>query len=298
LVKIADFGDFKSVSPLVSDVLAGDTVALDRHLAAGWDIDADLELSPHTREPAITLALACRATASVRWLVGQGAELNLPGNPAFATAARYGDSDMLRYLVAHGADVHARMRVGGDAYQQALYGSKLDNLPVIQELGHSVTEHGGEAFRSAVFSRNRRAAESFLAGGVDIDYREPDMVFPNVPTALCVAAYHGDMEMCRFLVEHGADVTIATQEGSRPYIAAVERGNDELAAFFKALEPPEFHDLANKLHELEPYSLPATLIDFLQGDNPRIDLDGSPYGMAFIEFFTLTDTVPIKAGGK
>ena len=67
----------------------------------------------------------------------------------------------MRYLAAHGADIHARRKVGGDAYQQALYGKKLKHLPVIEALGHTVAMHGGEAFRSAVFNRNRQAVDFF-----------------------------------------------------------------------------------------------------------------------------------------
>ena len=69
----------------------------------------------------------------------------------------------MRYLAAHGADIHARRKVGGDAYQQALYGKKLKHLPVIEALGHTVAMHGGEAFRSAVFNRNRQAVDFFRA---------------------------------------------------------------------------------------------------------------------------------------
>ena len=50
----------------------------------------------------------------------------------------------MRYLAAHGADIHARRKVGGDAYQQALYGKKLKHLPVIEALGHTVAMHGGK----------------------------------------------------------------------------------------------------------------------------------------------------------
>ena len=91
------------------------------------------------------LALAAHATASVHWLVERGADLNRADAPAFPLVARYGTPDLMRYLAAHGADIHARRKVGGDAYQQALYGKKLKHLPVIEALGHTVAMHGGEA---------------------------------------------------------------------------------------------------------------------------------------------------------
>jgi hypothetical protein len=102
--------------------------------------------------------------------------------------------------------------------------------------------------------------------------------------------------MCKYLVEHGAGVSLAEKDGMRPYSIAVERGDAEMAAYFKALEPPEFHSLQNKLLELKDYKLPKPLLDFLQGGNLRLDL--GDVDIAFIEFFSLMDTVPVKIGRK
>ena len=152
-------------------------------------------------------------------------------------AARYGTPDLMRYLAAHGADIHARRKVGGDAYQQALYGKKLKHLPVIEALGHTVAMHGGEAFRSAVFNRNRQAVDFFLAHGVDINFGARDQVFSDSATPLLVAARNRDLNLCRLLVEHGADVSLSNRDGDRPYTVAVEQDDAALAAYFKSLEP-------------------------------------------------------------
>jgi len=136
----------------------------------------------------------------------------------------------------------------------------------------------------------------FIRNGVDINYNKPDMVYPFKPTPLCVAARYADIDMCKYLVSNGADVTMAEKGGMRPYTIALERGDPEMAAFFKSLEPPELHSPENKLSELKPYKLPQPLLDFLQGDNLRLDLTGKEYDVSFIEFFSLVDTVLMKAG--
>ncbi|OZI52656.1 ankyrin repeat domain-containing protein [Bordetella genomosp. 4] len=296
MVKIADFGSFETVPPLVTALIESDIAALDAALASGLDIEAEIELSEYTQEIPLVLALAVQASASVHWLVEHRANLNRADAPAFPIAARYANPDMMRYLVRHGADVHARKKVGGDAYQQALYGKKIAHLPVIESLGHSVAEYGGEAFRSAAFDRDERAVEFFLAHGVDVNFRTRDQVFSDSATPLLVAARNRDAKMCRLLVEHGADALITNRDGERPYTVAVEQGDDELAAYFKSLEPPELHSVISKLYELKPYKLPQELVDFLQSERRRIDLPGCDVG--FVEFFGLTDTVPIKAGRK
>ena len=39
MVKIKDIGDFESVPGIVSDIINGDTLALDKHLSEGFDIE-------------------------------------------------------------------------------------------------------------------------------------------------------------------------------------------------------------------------------------------------------------------
>ena len=76
--------------------------------------------------------------------------------------------------------------------------------------------HGGEAFRSAVFNRNRQAVDFFLAHGVDINFGARDQVFSDSATPLLVAARNRDLNLCRLLVEHGADVSLSNRDGDRP----------------------------------------------------------------------------------
>ena len=55
---------------------------------------------------------------------------------------------------------------------------------------------------------------------VDINYNKPDSVYPFKPTPLCVAARYIDLQMCKYLVEHGADVTITERMVCVPYSIA------------------------------------------------------------------------------
>jgi ankyrin repeat protein len=233
---------------------------------------------------------------SVKWLVEHGADLNVKHKHSFLTAVRYCGEDIIRYLVEHGAKVDGELEVGGEAFQQALYGERPENLPLIQELGVSVKDRGGNAFRSAVSpidgEPDYAVLDFFIKNGVDINYNGADQVYPYKPTPLGVAARDGDLKLCRYLVAHGAEVALADRDGERPYTIAVERGDTEMTEYFRSLESPEFHSLQNKLPELKPYKLPGSLLDFLQGDNLRLEF-GDDCGVAFVEFFRLIDTVPV-----
>ena len=203
---------------------------------------------------------------------------------------------MIRYLVSQGAKTDVLNRVDSDAFEQALYGGKIENLALIDELGHSVKKYGGPAFRKAVSEGNYEALEFFIARGVDINYNRADDVYSFCPTPLCVAARYVDLKMCKYLVEHGADVTITEKDGMRPYSIAIEKGDMEMADYFKALEPDDFHNIKNKLDELKAYKLPKPLLEFLQGDKLRFELEDCDFD--YIEFFPLIETIPMKIGRK
>ena len=196
----------------------------------------------------------------------------------------------------HGANVHALNCVKADAFQAALYGQKYENLQIIHDLGHTVQKYGGKAFRNAIKDRNYEVLDFFIHNGVDINYNKPDSVYPFKPTPLCVGARYVDLKMCKYLVEHGADVTITEKDGMRPYSIAIEKGDMEMAEYFKSLEPVEFHDIQNKMDQLKPFKLPKALVNFLEDDTLYFELPDSDF--ISIEFFPLIDTIPFKLGRR
>lgn len=200
------------------------------------------------------------------------------------------------YVVAQGVNINALNSVDVDAFQAALYGKKYENLQLIHDLGHTVQKYGGKAFRNAITDKIYEVLDFFIHNGVDINYNKPDSVYPFKPTPLCVAARYVDLQMCKYLVEHGADVTITEKDGMRPYSIAIEKGDMEMAEYFKNLEPAEYHDKQNKMDQLKPFKLPKVLISFLEGDNLYFELPDSDF--ISIEFLPLLDTVPFKLGRR
>ena len=170
----------------------------------------------------LELALKAASFDSIKWLVEHGVNLNAMYNYTFQTAARNCDEDIIRYLVEHGAEVVRDQKHGNDAFLQALFGDKLKNLPVIHELGHTVELYGGNAFFVAITDNNKPAVSFFVENGLDINADvNADSQFRTTP--ICAAARYADLELCKYLVAHGADVTIAEKSGMRPYNIALER---------------------------------------------------------------------------
>ena len=294
MVKLKDIGNFKSVPQIVGDIIKGNIPALDEYFSKGWDIEKGIKIGKYTTLSPLEIALIMESFNSVKWLVQKGVNLNVKGSHSFLLAVRYCDKAIIRYLVEHGAKVNCVNEVKAEAFEQALYGKKYENLPLIHELGHRVEKYGGQAFRSAVSERNYEVLDFFIKNGVNINYNAPDTVYPFKPTPLCVAARYVDLKMCQYLVENGADVTITEKGGMRPYSIALENGDEEMADYFKQLEPEEYHSLQNKLDELKPFKLPKVVIDFLQSEELHFELNDCDF--KWIEFFSLINTVPMKKG--
>ena len=294
MIKLKDIGSFKSIPEILDDIIKENISKLDEHLAKDWDINKNISISKYTDLSPLDCALIMEAFESVKWLVEHGANLNTKDRPSFLTAVRYCDEKIIQYLVSHGAKVNLTNNVKSDAFMEAIYGKNYKYLQLIHDLGHTADKYGGKAFREAISDRNYDVLKFFIKNGVDINYNEADMVYPFKPTPLCVAARYVDLAMCKFLVENGADVTLTEKDGMRPYSIALEKGDIEMAEYFKSLEPLEYHSLHNKLDELKPFKLPKNLIEFLQGDKLHFELDDCDF--RWIEFFSLIDTIPMKVG--
>ena len=296
MIHLKDLGSFESVPKLVTNIINGNITALESTLNSGWDIDEPIQIGKYSEYSPLQLALVMNCVPSVQWLVEHGTDLNDEENPSFLLAVRYGNQEIIDYIVAHGANIHALNCVNVDAFQAALYGKKYENLQLIHDLGHIVQKYGGKAFRNAITDENYEVLDFFINNGVDINYNKPDSVYPFKPTPLCVAARYVDLQMCKYLVEHGADVTITEKDGMRPYSIAIEKDDMEMAEYFKNLEPDEYHDKQNKMDQLKPFKLPKALVSFLEGDTLYFELPDSDF--ISIEFLPLIDTIPFKLGRR
>ncbi|RKN84308.1 ankyrin repeat domain-containing protein [Paenibacillus ginsengarvi] len=298
MIKLKDIGNFETLPDMAMLLYEGNVTALRDALASGWDVNGPMTLSRYTDVYPLELAIMMNRLEVVELLVEHGAELNRKDDPSFLTAVRYGGERVIRYLVERGAKLHLLNQVKSNAYDQAYYGKK-ENIPLIRELGLDIRKYGGSVLRKAVSDRNRNMVAYLLDQGVDINFNKPDMVYPYQATPLTVAVRAGDLAMVQYLMERGADVTIAERGGERAYTIAVSgqhEQHEQIAVYLKAAEPPLFHDLENKKYELKPFKLSEPLVEFLTGEALRLELRANEYGIAYVQFLSLTDTVPMKAG--
>lgn len=297
MIVLKGIGKFKELPEIAMHIYEGNIPALHAAITAGWDVEEGIVLSKYIALSPLDLALVSQKLEVVKLLVEHGADLNVHHNPAFLRAVRHCKEDIVRYIAAQGAELDKVNQTGAGAYSQAYYGNKK-NIPLIQELGLDIKQHGGTVLREAVSDHDYKTLTYLLDQGVDINTNTPDMVYPYEATPLTVAARMGNLAMVKFLVEHGADVTLAEKDGERPYTIAVSNKDTAMADYLRALEPADLHNVENKKYELKKYKLPDELVSFLTGDNLRLELAENEFGIEHIDFFTLTDTIEMKVGGQ
>ncbi|UNK18417.1 ankyrin repeat domain-containing protein [Paenibacillus sp. N3/727] len=295
MINLKDIGKFEELTEIAMHIYKGNISALQDAIAAGWDIEEGIVLSRYTTLSPLDLALISQRKDVVKLLVEHGVNLNVHHNPAFLGAVRYCKEDIVRYIAAQGAELDKLNQTGSGAYSQAYYGNK-NNIPLIHELGLDIKLHGGAVLRQAVSNHDYKTLTYLLDHGVDINYNQPDMVYPYQATPLTVAARMGNLAMVKYLIERGADVALAEKDGERPYTIAVSNKDTVLADYLKSLEPAELHNMENKKYELKKYKLTDELVSFLTGDQLRLELPQNDYEIGYIDFFTLTDTIEMKVG--
>src|SRR5437879_1203411 len=170
-----------------------DTETVDLLIRAGANVNA---ANSYGVTP---LSLACinQSAAMVEKLLKSGADPNGAPTPVIMTAARTGNVETVKSLLAHGADVNAKESPRG---QTALMWAVAEKHP---EVARMLIDHGADV--------HARSTSGF--------------------TPLLFAARQGDMESARMLLEVGANVNEAAPEEGSALVVAIHSGHEALALF-------------------------------------------------------------------
>ena len=179
---------------------------VERLLAAGADARATLT----TGETAL---MACARTGSVdavKALLSRGVEVDAreasESQTALMWAAAQRHPAVVRLLLEHGADPHARSRIRREVISRRLQ-SDLRYGERSRSLGSDAEETDIGGFTPLLFAArvgDLESARLLLAAGADVNDTGPDGA-----SALVVATHSGHRALARFLLERGANPNAA-----------------------------------------------------------------------------------------
>ena len=228
MYQIAYIGRWETLPEKAAAIYEHDIPKLEAMLQGGLDLGAPIQLSEYIKLMPLEIAVFQNDVSMIHFLLEHGADPDLAEeNPLLLTAARCCGPEVVALFAGQAAKLSPKQKER--AFQEVRWGKRPENIPVLEQAGITVNKFGGEAFRAAVSEGNTKLAQLLLEKGADINYHKPDMVFPNASTAVTEAARHKNLPMVRWLIEQGADITIADKYGDRPYTVAVQNKNQELA---------------------------------------------------------------------
>ena len=223
----------------------GDVSGLEAHRSAGTNLDS---LHPETGVTPLAVAIGVANNDAARWLLDNGATVdarNRDGGTALFGAIFLGRADGARLLLERGADPALRNGEGLslqdvasadwqttsyilgllelDIERQALEAGRQEILALLRSAQSAADP---DDIWAATAAGNADAVRRLIAGGIDVNKREP-----SGSTLLTIAAIAGQAEVAELLLEAGADVNGRNyQNGSTALHAAAFIGQADMVA--------------------------------------------------------------------
>lgn len=209
-------------------------------LSAGANPEFGVNIYP------LSLAVQTRQVDIVSALIEAGADVNQDlehSHTVLMEASIAGDFDIVRLLVEMGADVNLVREDGATALMCAALSGWQDIFKYLALLtSPQLREQATQKLPSGLIYRQRKESKLtedfiFASGQGQIDaVREAILKGVNVNafdsfgnTALCFAAYWGQLDTVRFLLQVGANLELKDeQNGWTPLIAAIRLGQVEV----------------------------------------------------------------------
>lgn len=237
-----------SPSPLMLAVQSGDVAAVDQVLKRGADPNQP------DGHGATALMWAIPDIDKVRRLVAAGANVNArstdPGRTPLLIAAGYpGTVELLKLLLANGADLNAKDGAGFTALGLAMLNADVDVVRFLVEQGLDLNNVGPVLAPRSAYARHRPdVVDYFLLRGLKVsaealiaNWQRPELVarmielggdvngkvgpYGGTPLMRAVSSELATADAVKLLLERGANPNAESSEGERPLDWAIYRGD-------------------------------------------------------------------------
>ncbi|UUV17063.1 ankyrin repeat domain-containing protein [Fusobacteria bacterium ZRK30] len=292
MYKIGHLGNYENVPQIVEYIFNKDIEKLEEEYRKEWNINKEITLCKYITTTPLEIAIQTNNEKVTLWLVEKGVNVKTKEGDwgtVISNVARYSSSKICELFIKNGALENLTKRQCVRIYADIFYGEKFKNIDVFEKYGITVKKYGNDCLRNAISDRNKKIAQMFLDYGADINFNEPEMVYTNGETPVMIATRKNYIELVKWLVENGADITIKDKYGQRPYTLAVLNKYQELTTYIKSLEPKEFHNEEARKNKIKKFKLSKDIVEFFNKENLKIEFSKESESK-YIEFYKLEDT--------
>eukprot|EP00919_Chromeraceae_sp_WS-2016_P008866 GHVR01020818.1.p1 GENE.GHVR01020818.1~~GHVR01020818.1.p1 ORF type:complete len:324 (+),score=40.12 GHVR01020818.1:138-1109(+) len=162
----------------------------------------------------------------VKLVIAHGADINhedKDGDTSLMRASRYGREDVARLLIERGADINLQNKEGCTALG---FCDQSEVAKLLIENGADVNhkdKYGKTPLMTGSESDFHDVLLLFIEHGADVNCRSEDR-----RTALMHACMEGNDEVVSLLIENGADINHRDENGNTPIMIAVEKGYPDI----------------------------------------------------------------------
>uniref|UniRef100_A0A8C4MD75 Ankyrin repeat and KH domain containing 1 n=1 Tax=Equus asinus asinus TaxID=83772 RepID=A0A8C4MD75_EQUAS len=203
-------------TPLMEAAREGHEEMVALLLAQGANINAQTE---ETQETALTLACCGGFSEVADFLIKAGADIELGCSTPLMEASQEGHLELVKYLLAAGANVHATTATGDTALTYACENGHTDVADVLLQAGADL-EHESEGGRTPLMKAARAGhlctVQFLISKGKEI---------------VSLACAGGHLAVVELLLAHGADPTHRLKDGSTMLIEAAKGGHTNVVSY-------------------------------------------------------------------
>uniref|UniRef100_A0A8C9TQD7 Ankyrin repeat and KH domain containing 1 n=1 Tax=Scleropages formosus TaxID=113540 RepID=A0A8C9TQD7_SCLFO len=214
-------------TPLMEAAREGHEEMVALLLAQGANINAQTE---ETQETALTLACCGGFLEVADFLIKTGADIELGCSTPLMEAAQEGHLELVKYLLAAGANVHATTATGDTALTYACENGHTDVADVLLQTGADL-EHESEGGRTPLMKAARAGhlctVQFLISKGANVNRATAN----NDHTVVSLACAGGHLAVVELLLAHGADPTHRLKDGSTMLIEAAKGGHTNVVSY-------------------------------------------------------------------
>uniref|UniRef100_A0A2K6KHH1 Ankyrin repeat and KH domain containing 1 n=1 Tax=Rhinopithecus bieti TaxID=61621 RepID=A0A2K6KHH1_RHIBE len=214
-------------TPLMEAAREGHEEMVALLLAQGANINAQTE---ETQETALTLACCGGFSEVADFLIKAGADIELGCSTPLMEASQEGHLELVKYLLASGANVHATTATGDTALTYACENGHTDVADVLLQAGADL-EHESEGGRTPLMKAARAGhlctVQFLISKGANVNRATAN----NDHTVVSLACAGGHLAVVELLLAHGADPTHRLKDGSTMLIEAAKGGHTNVVSY-------------------------------------------------------------------